>query len=618
MKLLVLVLSLFLTFSANGQYQLNGFTTNLGGGIYQLTPASNSQFGALWSKVQHDINLPFNIQGRMNFGGNPNGADGMAFVMQTNCLSAGTSGGGLGFSGISGQSFAVEFDTYQNILGTGFEQNNDPAFDHIAVEKNGDVVHDGSANNITAPIQMDAVLSNVKTGLWYDFQINYNPATQNLRVYFNGALRVNIIYDLKTNVFPSSQYVYWGITSTTGGFSNIQQIELDGILTTHVINDTTICTGPVTVNLPNLSSLRGTNLALNNPVTASSGASNAAQAFDGNAGSRWESAWGIDPQWIYVDLQSPTDIDSVTLDWEGAFATAYEISTSPDAVTWTPRFSTTTNTGGHNRIVFSASNVRYVRMYGTARSLSAYGYSLWEFKVYGQPKYLWSTNNGTNATISPSIYGTSVTLTPAITTTYNVLIPDPCLGYTTLSTTVTVNCPAPVEMVDFTVKKLNNGAMVEWNTASEINCNYFEVLKSKDGVNFYPIGTLKSKGNNGQINTYSFQDLETISGFSYYKIVSVDLDGQKQDSEIKVVALESKLFILPTPIFDEETTLIIGKQLDYLKYSIVNMVGQEFLNSLIPNPSTVIQFGSTLAPACYILKLESNLEVETLRFCKIK
>ena len=36
--------------------------------------------------------------------------------------------------------------------GPGFEEKH-----HAAVEKNGDVVHDGSANNITAPIQMDAV-----------------------------------------------------------------------------------------------------------------------------------------------------------------------------------------------------------------------------------------------------------------------------------------------------------------------------------------------------------------------------------------------------------------------------------------------------------------------------
>ena len=590
----------------------------MGGGVYQLTPAATTQFGAIWSKVQLDINLSFNIQGKMNFGSDPNGADGMAFVMQTNCLSAGTTGGGLGFSGIPGQSFAVEFDTYQNILGTGFEQNNDPAFDHIAVEMNGDVVHDGSANNITAPIQMDATLTNVKNGLWHDFQINYNSTTKLFRVYFNGVLRVNIVYNIKTNVFPGIQYVYWGITSTTGGFSNVQQINIDGTLTTHVIKDTTICTGSVPVTLPSLNSLKGTNLALNNPITASSGNATAMQAFDGNSGSRWESAWGVDPQWIYVDLQSPVDIDSVTLDWEGAFATAYEIQTSTDASTWTTRFSTTTNTGGHNKIVFSTANVRYVRMLGTARSLAAYGYSIWEFKVFGLPKYVWSTNNGTNASISPNIYSTSVTLSPAVTTTYSVLIPDPCLGYTTLSTTITISCPAPVEFVDFTIQRGINGTTLAWNTSSEQNSNYFEVLKSTDGINFYVLGKVMASGNSSSIKNYSFYDLKSSTGSTFYKIVSVDFDGSKKDSEIKVLQNDTNKIILTSSVFTNETSLVIVGKVEYCHYSIYDMLGREVVHKLIQHPSESISIGNELAPACYLLKVENNLETETTKIYKVE
>jgi hypothetical protein len=71
----------------------------------------------------------------------------------------------------------------------------------------------------------------------------------------------------------------------------------------------------------------------------------------------------------------------VVLTWETAYATAFQIQVSADAVTWTSVYSTTTGTGGTQTLNVSGTG-RYVRMYGTARA-TGYGYSLWEFAVYG-------------------------------------------------------------------------------------------------------------------------------------------------------------------------------------------------------------------------------------------
>jgi len=126
-----------------------------------------------------------------------------------------------------------------------------------------------------------------------------------------------------------------------------------------------------------------TNLALNQPTTASSLESagfTAAAATDGNLGTRWSSAFS-DPQWLEVDLGSTRSICQVTLNWENAYATAFQIQTSTDGSTWTPIYSTTTGTGGTQTLSVSGTG-RYIRMYGTARA-TQYGYSLWEFSVYG-------------------------------------------------------------------------------------------------------------------------------------------------------------------------------------------------------------------------------------------
>ncbi|MDI1463210.1 discoidin domain-containing protein [Catellatospora sp. KI3] len=124
------------------------------------------------------------------------------------------------------------------------------------------------------------------------------------------------------------------------------------------------------------------NAALGRPSSASSveGAFAAANAFDGSTGTRWSSTFA-DPQWIQVDLGATTSVCKVTLNWEGAYASAYQIQVSNSATgPWTNVYSTTTGTGGVQNLTVSGSG-RYVRLNGTARG-TQWGYSLWEFQVF--------------------------------------------------------------------------------------------------------------------------------------------------------------------------------------------------------------------------------------------
>jgi hypothetical protein len=125
-----------------------------------------------------------------------------------------------------------------------------------------------------------------------------------------------------------------------------------------------------------------TDAALNHPATASSlenASFPASAAVDGNTGTRWSSGFS-DPQWLQVDLGASQSVCEVTLDWEAAYATGFQIQASPDGTNWTTIYSTTTGTGGNQTLAVSGTG-RYVRMYGTARA-TPYGYSLWEFGVY--------------------------------------------------------------------------------------------------------------------------------------------------------------------------------------------------------------------------------------------
>ncbi|MER5963364.1 glycosyl hydrolase family 8 [Streptomyces sp. NPDC002057] len=121
-------------------------------------------------------------------------------------------------------------------------------------------------------------------------------------------------------------------------------------------------------------------------VTASSvetSAFGAGLAVDGNAATRWASLEGVDPQWIRIDLGAVHTISRVKLNWEDAYGKTYKIQTSTDGSTWSDVYSTTAGDGATDDLTVSGSG-RYVRMHGTGRG-TPYGYSLWEFEVYGAP-----------------------------------------------------------------------------------------------------------------------------------------------------------------------------------------------------------------------------------------
>ncbi|MFG1603959.1 discoidin domain-containing protein [Actinoplanes sp. NPDC049265] len=108
------------------------------------------------------------------------------------------------------------------------------------------------------------------------------------------------------------------------------------------------------------------------------------KAFDNDPASRWATSstngW-VDPGWISVDLGATAQISQVVLQWDPAYATAYQLQVSNDNANWTSFYSTTTGNGLKD-VINATGTGRYVRMYGTARG-SQYGYSLWEFSVYG-------------------------------------------------------------------------------------------------------------------------------------------------------------------------------------------------------------------------------------------
>jgi hypothetical protein len=167
------------------------------------------------------------------------------------------------------------------------------------------------------------------------------------------------------------------------------------VLPTALVGVAALLLGLLALVLPGRASAAGALISQGKPTAASSvenGSFVAANAVDGNTGTRWSSGFS-DPQWLRVDLGATATIDQVRLNWEAAYGRAFQIQVSGSADgPWTTIYSTTTGTGGVQTLSVSGTG-RYVRMYGTQRA-TQYGYSLFEFQVFG-------ITTGTSPTTTP-------------------------------------------------------------------------------------------------------------------------------------------------------------------------------------------------------------------------
>ena len=128
-----------------------------------------------------------------------------------------------------------------------------------------------------------------------------------------------------------------------------------------------------------------TNLALNAPASGSTNVQPGNLATDGNASTRWESAYGVDPSWLTVDLGSQKSLASAQVVWEAANAENYLIQGSNNNADWTTLSIFTGGAFGNRTDNHTISgSYRWVRMHGTHRSVgNNWGYSIFEFRVFG-------------------------------------------------------------------------------------------------------------------------------------------------------------------------------------------------------------------------------------------
>ena len=233
---LIVFLGTFSNISA--QFAFNGSATSIGYNMFRVTPNALNVKGSFWNTTQINLNNPFDLNFQVTQ--SPNGADGMAFVLQPNtttALAAPGHGHQCGYltHAINGNggitpSFAVELDIFDNSpFGVA-----DPTYDHIAIHNNADPF-----SLLFGPVGALPTNADIADGVCRKFRIKWNPVNDSLKVWFAGNLRLAVVYDIVANTFGGNPMVYWGFTGSTGGIGCEQNVFWDFA---YPGEDTLICT----------------------------------------------------------------------------------------------------------------------------------------------------------------------------------------------------------------------------------------------------------------------------------------------------------------------------------------------------------------------------------------
>ncbi|MFD2785032.1 T9SS type A sorting domain-containing protein [Hymenobacter rubripertinctus] len=119
---------------------------------------------------------------------------------------------------------------------------------------------------------------------------------------------------------------------------------------------------------------------------------------------------------------------------------------------------------------------------------------------------------------------------------------------------VTVPAPLPVQLVGFTAKAHGQTVDLAWQTATELNSDYFVVERSANpSQGFVAVSRVKAAGTTATGRAYTLRDTEAAllpAGVLYYRLRQVDADGTQVYSSVVVVArkdVAASLAVYPNP-----------------------------------------------------------------------
>ncbi|MGK0364251.1 MAG: hypothetical protein ACI85O_001308 [Saprospiraceae bacterium] len=157
---------------------------------------------------------------------------------------------------------------------------------------------------------------------------------------------------------------------------------------------------------------------------------------------------------------------------------------------------------------------------------------------------------------------------PSVVNSTNIVDPT-CYGAVVL----------PVSLSYFNARAINNKLInLEWETAAEYSHSHFEIERSRDGIDYEFLLRREGIGvDSNSVNTYFEKDEKPYEGDSFYRLKSIDSNGEFTYSEVRKVRIEYKhlknIKVYPNPAAFDANVVITSDKSFSANISIVSTVG---------------------------------------------
>jgi len=181
--------------------------------------------------------------------------------------------------------------------------------------------------------------------------------------------------------------------------------------------------------------------------------------------------------------------------------------------------------------------------------------------------------------------------------------------------------PLPIELLSFGAELNGDDVNVNWSVASQVNNDYYSILRSVNGYDWTEIGTVRGAGTANEQIDYKFIDEDPYIGLSYYKLKQTDFDGIYEEFPPVSVRYDVEivgLLISPNPVTNIITLTMDGNLHNDLHIiRIFDSKGNVILrNNLIGNLKDYKVDVSKLSDGMYIVKVKNRRQLGIGKFIK--
>lgn len=153
-----------------------------------------------------------------------------------------------------------------------------------------------------------------------------------------------------------------------------------------------------------------------------------------------------------------------------------------------------------------------------------------------------------------------------------------------ITTPIPYSCAIlPVDLVYFKASPTNDKLVnLSWQTAVELNNDFFTVESSKDGSQWLELARIKGAGSSINVQNYNFVDERPRSAIAYYRLKQTDFDGKFAYSKVIAVNVDGfqnpEVNVYPNPTSNQVTIEGDEDELDELR--VYNLLGQDLTASI--------------------------------------